>query len=407
MLAVPLILSAVLKSGEALSLRTPRLTILPLAIESLRAQTLRSLALAATGAVALFGSVALGGAQNDLLQGLHDFARAYATDGDIWVVNPGYTPETTSFLPDGYTSRIARVPGISHIHILQSEFMNVTNRRVVIVARPPGTGQALLNSQIVTGNASYARARLQRGGWVAVSKPIAEEQHSSIGNTIKLPPPTGTATYKLAALTTNFGWPGGAILMNTADYSRRWATNAPSALAIDLDSGTDATRARESIKAVLGPHSGLEVITAATWRERFDSLAGEGLGQLGDIADLLVLAAVLAMAAALGSSIWQRRVSLAELRLDGAPKRRLRLILLVESIIMLGAGCLVGAIGGVYGQFVIDDYLEHVTDFPVARIAAATRPIEMLLLVIVAVLALMLAPRWFAARAPAALALSD
>jgi putative ABC transport system permease protein len=407
MLAVPLVLSAILRSGEALSLRNHRLTILPLVIESMRAQTLRSLALAATGAVALFGSVALGDAQNDLLRGLHNFARAYATDGDIWVVNPEYTPETTSFLPDGYVSRIARVPGVTNIHVLQSEFMNMTNRRVVIVARPPGTGRELLDSQIVAGSPSYAHARLQEGGWVAVSKPIAEEQHANIGNTIKLPTPTGTAAFKLAALTTNFGWPGGAVLMSTADYSSRWATNAPSALAIDLGPGTDTARARYSIKASLGRHSGLEVITAATWRERFDSLADEGLGQLGDIAGLLILAAVLAMAAALGSSIWQRRVSLAELRLDGAPRRRLRLILLVESILMLGAGCLAGAIGGVYGQFVIDDYLKKVTDFPVTQIAAATRPIETLMLVVTIVLVLMLIPGWFAARAPEALALSE
>ncbi len=215
MLAVPLVLSAVLRVGEALAMRNKKLSILPLAIESLRTRTLRSLALAATGAVALFGSVALGGAQNDLLRGLHNFARAYTTDGDIWVVNPGYTPETTSFLPDGYISRIARVPGVTRINVLQSEFMNMANRRVVIVARPPGTGRELLRSQIVTANFAYARARLREGGWVAVSKPIAEEQHVGIGQTIELPTPTGTAAFRLAALTTNFGWPGGAILMST------------------------------------------------------------------------------------------------------------------------------------------------------------------------------------------------
>ncbi len=74
---------------------------------------------------------------------------------------------------------------------------------------------------------------------------------------------------------------------------------------------------------------------------------------------------------------------------------------------MLGAGCLTGAIGGVYGQFVIDDYLEHVTDFPVARIAAVARPVEILVLVVAFVLVLMSLPGWFAARAPVALALNE
>ena len=87
-LAVPLILSAVLRAAEMVAMNNDKLTTLPLAIESLRARTLRSLALAATGAVALFGSVALSGAQHDLLRGLHNIADAYAQDGQIWGVNP-------------------------------------------------------------------------------------------------------------------------------------------------------------------------------------------------------------------------------------------------------------------------------------------------------------------------------
>jgi ABC-type lipoprotein release transport system permease subunit len=157
----------------------------------------------------------------------------------------------------------------------------------------------------------------------------------------------------------------------------------------------------------LGANSGLEVITAATWSERFDILAGEGLSQLGDISGLLVLAAILAMAAALGSSIWQRRVSLAELLLDGASRRRLRRILLTESLLMLSAGCLAGAIVGIYGQFVIDSYLKHVTGFPVTSIATATRPIEMFALVIAVVLVLVSLPGWRASRVRPTLGLSE
>ena len=38
---------------------------------------------------------------------------------------------------------------------------------------------------------------------------------------------------------------------------------------------------------------------------------------------------------------------------------------------MLGAGCVTGAMAGIYGQVVIDGYLKHVTGFPVASIGAA------------------------------------
>jgi putative ABC transport system permease protein len=285
--------------------------------------------------------------------------------------------------------------------------MNMTNRRVVIVARPPGTGQDVLRTQILAGDFATARERLSEGGWVAISKQVAEEQHAYVGQALKLPTPTGIASFRIAALTTNFGWPGGAVLMSTTDYSRLWATHAPSALAVDFTPGTNIVRARRAVAASLGTNSGLEAITAATWSERFDTLAGEGLDQLGDISGLLVIAAIFAMAAALGSSIWQRRASLAELLLDGASRRRLQRILLTESLLLLSAGCLAGAIVGVYGQFVIDSYLKHVTGFPVASIATVARPIEMFALVIAVVLVLVSFPGWRASRVRPALGLSE
>lgn len=195
--------------------------------------------------------------------------------------------------------------------------------------------------------------------------------------------------------------------MSTVDYSRRWATHVPSAFAVDFVPGTNIAQARYAIAKALGADSGLEAITAATWSERFDTLAGEGLGQLGDISTLLVLAAILAMAAALGSSIWQRRGSLAELLLDGAPRRLLRLVLLTEAMLMLCAGCLTGAIAGVYGQFVIDSYLKHVTGFPVASIATLARPLETFALVIATVLVLVSLPGWRASQVRPAIGLSE
>lgn len=406
-MAVPLVLSGVLRLAEMLARRNDKAITLALAVESLRGRSIRSLALTATGAVALFGSIALSDSEHDLLRGLHGFASAYSADGDIWVVNPGYIPETTTFLPEDHIARIKQVPGVIGVQTFQNEFMSTPTRRIVIVSRTPGTGAAILQTQTVSGNIPSAQARLSRAGWVTVSRQIAEEQHVRVGQPIVLPTDSGTARFRIAALTTNFGWPGGAVLMNTNEYRRLWATSAPSALAVSLRRGTNIINAQHTIQSSLGPNTGLEAITAATWSERFDTLAGEGLGQLGDISTMLVIAAILAMAAALGSNIWQRRASLAELLLDGSPRRRLPRILLTESALMLGAGCLTGAAMGIYGQFVIDSYLKRVTGFPVTSIATAVRPIEMFAIVILAVLALVSLPGWRASRVSPALGLSE
>jgi putative ABC transport system permease protein len=407
MFAVPLIFGIVLRACGALASGNPKFTALPLALSSLKSTTLRSLALAATGAVALFGSVALGGARDDLLRGLHGFASADATDAAIWVTNPEDTAAANNFQPDHYASRISRIPGVASVNLFQSEFMTIGHRRVWIIARPSNVSMDLLNSQIVEGNAAIAAQHLRQGGWIAVSKQIAEEHHADLGGPLDLPTPTGTVEFKLAATTTNFGWTSGVVLMNVNDYTRFWATSEPTALGINLTQSMPVGLALREIDAALGSKSGLEAIIASTRADRFNAIASEGLQQLDEISTLLVATAILAMAAALGSSIWQRRPSLAELRLEGAPRRQLQLVLLVESTLMLSAGCLSGAVGGVYGQVVIDGYLKHVTGFPVAGVATGQHPIEIFALVTVAVLLIVSLPGWFASRVPAALALNE
>jgi putative ABC transport system permease protein len=406
-LAVPLVFAGVLGCARALSERRQRLTILPVALSSLRATTLRSLALAATGAVALFGSVALGGARGDLLRGIGGFAHSYAADADIWVGNPQDNQATVDFRPGGRAGRIARIPGVVSVRPFQGGFLELGDRRVWVIARPPGADREVLDSQIVGGNATTAQTRLEQGGWIAVSRQIAEEHHTGVGGTLTLPTPAGPVDFRIAATTTNLAWSPGAIFMSTADYGHLWATATPTALGVDVAPGASAAGVQRAIERAIGPASGLEVSSAHALQARIDALTGEGLGQLGEISTLLLIAAILAMAAALTSAIWQRRVSLASLRLSGVRSHRLRLILALESALMLGAGCVTGALLGLYGQVVIDGYLGHVTGFPVAGLGASLRPLEIFALTIAAVLAIAAVPGWLASRVSPTLALNE
>lgn len=408
-LAVPVAFAAVLAVARGLSRRAPRLTTLALALGGVRATTLRSLALSATGAVALFGSVALGGARADLLGGLHHFARSYAADAPIWVSEPGDNQATQQLAGDGGAARIAHLPAVASVTSFQGAFLTFGPRRVWIIARPPGGAASVLASQSLGGAqaAALADARLAQGGWITVSQQIAAEHHTRVGGTLTLPTPAGPIAYRVAALTSNLAWSPGAVLMSTNDFTRAWGTSAPSALAVRGFPMAHIDELTAQIVAALGPDSGLEVASAATREATIDALAGEGLSQLGTISTLLALAAILALAAALASSIHQRRSAMAELRLAGAPPRRLQRIMLVEAGLMLGAGCVTGALAGVYGQFVIDAYLRHVTGFPVATAGASARPIEVLAIVLAAVLVAVAIPGWRASRVSPALALAE
>ena len=410
MLLVPLALAGVLRAAGAAAVRYRGLTLLSAALTSLRATTVSSLALAATGAVALFGSVALGGSRADLLRGIDSYTSHYVAGANMWVLDPHDNQAIDDFIADGHAAAIARLPGVRSVRTFQGSFVNLGNRRLWVIAWPRGTPLTLLSGQIVAGQAATARSRIEQGGWIAVSAQLASEHHTGMGGALTLATPTGYVPFRIAATTTNFGWTPGAIVMNTADYSRAWGTAAPSALGVQLDGGGGAravSTARSEIIRALGPTSGLEVLSAGERERQIDSSASEGLGQLGDIATLLVAAAILALTAAMGSSIWRRRAALAGLRLEGTTPKRLRRMLAIEVALMLSAGCLTGAILGMYGQLVIDSYLKHVTGFPVASFATGARPLEIFVAVIASVLAITAIPAWLASRVSPTFALDE
>jgi putative ABC transport system permease protein len=405
--AVPVVLAGVLSGAESVAVRRERMTLLALALVSLRSTTLRSLALAATGALALFGSIALGGARNDLLGGIARYTSHYVASADIWLVNPHDNQAVNAFAADDHAAQLARIPGVRRVQSFQGSFLDVGNRRVWVIAWPANTPPRLLEDQLLSGALSQASERIRAGGWMTVSQEIATSRHVGVGDSLSIPTPSGNHSFRIAATTTNFGWSPGAIVLNGADYSRLWHSSAPSALGVDVTPGASIPAVRRVLADSLGPASGLEVLTARERAASINRSASEGLGQLGNIATLLLLAAVLAMLAALGSSIWQRRVSLAALRLEGAEPSRLRRLLFVEVSLMLAAGCLTGAAAGVYGEFVIDGYLRHVTGFPVASGTVGRRPLEIFLLVTLSVLLVAVLPGWAASRVPPGLALEE
>jgi putative ABC transport system permease protein len=405
-LLIPLVFTGVLRAASVLAKRRQRLTILPVALMSLRATTLRALALAATGALALFGSVALGGARDDLLRGIEGYIGNYVSGADIWIVNPN-DPTAVEPLTNITTSHIGQIPGVSGVRNFQDGYLNIGKRRVWIIARPASTSRGILQSQTVNGTPDLAANRIDDGGWIAVSQQIAEEHHAVVGDVMRLPTPRGNLDFKIAATTTNLTWSPGAILMSNADYSRAWETSTPTALGITLSANTHTTKELATIRNALGPTDGLEVMTAGTRASQTSAVAREGLGKLQEISMLLLIAAIIAISAALTSAIWQRRVSLASLRLPGEKPHRLLLILLTEATLMLSAACLTGAIAGFYGQLIIDSYLRHITGFPVAHIAAGWRPLEILVLVVCVVLMLVAVPAWRASHVSPMLALEQ
>jgi putative ABC transport system permease protein len=391
------------------------------AVMELRAARTRALAIAATGAVAVFGSVAIAGAHHDLLAGLDRTMRALNAPAAIWVAPTGsYDLMLTSPFVPTQRATLARLPGVRAVTLYRGGLLDYGARRVLVVAPPtalpppdptPGGGSAAAagaesTTPGVGSSAPGTGLAVPAAGELTLSRALAAEHHLHVGQTFTLPSPR-PQPLRIAALTDNLGWAPGAIVMNSADYARAWGSADASAYAVTLAPGAVAQRVAAAIERALGPSAAaLSVETSARHTARQQALSASALARLTQIAALIPLVAVLAMAAALGAMIWQRRPHLAQLRLQGIARATLWRTLLLESVLLLGVGCGLGAAFGLYAQRLADSALAQVVNFPVAPATLAPADLATPAAVVLTALSILLLPGYLAARAPAALALA-
>jgi putative ABC transport system permease protein len=407
LLLLPLALDTLLSLGARGARRLTGATS-HVAVGELRAGRSRAAAIAATAAVAVFGSVAIQGAHHDLQQGLEDAAHDMNAFTDLWVSPAGsFDLLMTQPFPQGASLQaISRVPGVRGVGVYRGGLLDWGQRRVWVIAPPRGAHPIVPPTQLVEGDLALAQRRVLAGGWAVLSKALASEHHLHIGEAFTLPSPRPT-TFRLAAISTNIGWAPGAAILDADDYARAWESGQPSAYNVQLVPGANPELARRAVAKALGPNSGLAVQTAEQHAGKQNALTREGLARLSQIAALILAAAVLATAAAIGAMVWQRRPRLAKLKLEGFAPAELWRTVLLESALLLLVGCAAGALLGLLGQQLLDRALAEVINYPVVRSLALPTAFEALGLVTAAALAVLSVPGYFASRVPAALALQD
>jgi putative ABC transport system permease protein len=402
-LPLSLALALVRRVAPAITSAVPHIAVM-----ELRSGRARAVAIAATGAVAVFGSVSIQGAHGDLLRGLENAAQDVNAHTDEWVAPAGaYNVLTTAPFPaQAIQAELERLPGVRAVRVYRGGLLDYGDRRVWVIAPPAQATPLIPPRQLLEGNLALASARLRAGGWVVLSKALAAARGLHIGQAFTLPSPDPTR-FRVAALSTNIGWAPGAIVMNADDYARAWGSDDASAFNVLLASGVTQARGHTEIQAALGAHTGLAVQTARARADRQRRLSRQGLDRLTQIATLILTAAILAMAAAMAAMVWQRRPRLAKLKLEGFSPRELWQTIMLESAILLGVGCASGAILGLLGQQLLDRALANTINFPVLHSLGLLGAVVSLALVTGSAVAIVAVPGWLAAKVPASVALQD
>lgn len=338
-----------------------------IAVSELRAggNRTRSLAIAATGAIAVFGCVTIQASHANLEGGLERLVRQLSQAADVWVLAPGQQNTlATTPLTTREQAKIAALPGVRAVGRYRAAFLEYGSRRVWVLAPPTVAPDPIPPSQLNGGRIREVTARLRAGGWATLSQSLASERHLRVGQRFTLPAARPIAL-RLAGTTTNLGWPPGAVILNGEDFAHAWGSNAPTAYDVMLAPGASATAVVHEIRHALGAATALTVETERQREQTQDAISHQGLGRLTQIAILVLIAGVLATVSSMGAAIWQRRRRFARMKVHGLDTLTLWAALVWESALLLGVGCLAGALFGVYGQILLSHALQTVTGFPV------------------------------------------
>jgi putative ABC transport system permease protein len=340
-------------------------SMLAIALIELEGTATRSIALAGVTAVAVYGSVAVQGAQHDLLKGLNLAVVQYLDTADIWVTTSDHNFLTIdSFKAGGVEGAIARAPGVASVRVYQGALLDVAGRRLWIRARPAADRTMIQKSQLLHGNITNATELIRRGAWAAVSSGFADEHNLRTGRPFALPTPGGSMPLRVAAITTNAGWPPGAITINSKQYGRWWGTSEPTALEINLQPGVSVAAGKRAVQRTLGQRPGLLVQGIGEREAQYEQSARQGVKSLSEISTLVLIAAALAIAFALSATISARARDLAARKAEGYQAIQLWRSLVAESAVVLGVGAVDGALCGLYGHALASRWLRISQGFP-------------------------------------------
>jgi putative ABC transport system permease protein len=371
-MCLPLATNALLRLARLLSRHSDDPSA-RLSVAELRRAPTRSVALLATGAIATFLTVTISGSVADVQRAVRTGAAGLLASGDLWVKPGG--PEnvyTTQPLADrSIEPRLMRIAEVKSVLAWQDSFLDLPNRRVWVLGVPTQLGSQIVPSQLVSGGLAVADRRLRGGGWVALSQPIAREDHVGVGDAVQLPTPTGRADFRVAAIIANYGWLPGAVVMNANDHARDWNEREPTQLAITLNPGVSLTQGKRAIEtASLLAGAVVAVKTTEERRREVSSVLGSTLARLNDTTLVVLIATIASVIALIIAAISQRRGRIDSLLSIGMSFGQFARLIFYESGSMLVAGCLIGLASGVLGQALVDGWLRNTTGAPVSFVAA-------------------------------------
>jgi ABC-type lipoprotein release transport system permease subunit len=316
-----------------------------------------SIAMGAVIAVSVLVGLWILGAQRNVEKGLGAQSHGFSFGADLWLLpHGGFDPFATSQFPIS-ESEYASLPDVAAFGLYRADILTWGSRRVLVMAPAHLPGSGPYPTDVAADELGSARKRLDESGWAVLSRLVADEHHLRPGAAFTLPAPN-PITLRVAAIVPGVGWPGGAIVINSADYVRAWnAAGTVSAVEIQAEPGASADLVRAELSKVLGSDY---VIETAAERERrsYEAVGGWLLNPPFSVLVLVVCCALAIVTVSISFSLRQDPPG-------GTRNASITADLARSALRVVAVGCLIGAVLGVAGQLLISRALARASGLPV------------------------------------------
>ena len=131
-----------------------------IAVMELRSGRSRAVAIAATGAIAVFGAVSIQGAHGDLLKGLENAARDTNASTDVWVSAAGGSNllMTTPFHPTAQ-GKLEKLAGVRSVALYRGGLLDEGDRRIWVIAPPSSASPLIPPTQLIESSSAPKTTR--------------------------------------------------------------------------------------------------------------------------------------------------------------------------------------------------------------------------------------------------------
>ncbi len=247
------------------------------------------------------------------------------------------------------TSELRAVEGVEVVSSLRFTGSQINNVSVGLLGIEP---QAYMQTSGLTfseGDEEQAFREMENGRAMIINGILAKSTGVKLGDEIAVLTPTGTQTYKIVGIATDFlNAKTNTGYISQANIAMDFDRAEDIFYQINIKPGADGESVEAGFRSILKPYPQFKVISGAEYLEQNRGLFDTAFIGMYAMIVFLSIPSLIAMINTLAIGVIERTREIGMLRAVGATRRQVRSVVLAEALILAAIGVAFGLLSGLY-----------------------------------------------------------